>query len=79
MLNLVAAAVCTIIMARLFPMLGPAISTGFSSWRLISPASVTTPSLLAIIVAYDISSLWDFERLLLWWRHIGLMVGGTLS
>jgi hypothetical protein len=54
-------------------MLGPAIPTGFTSWRLVSPASVTTPSSLAIIITYDNSSLWDFERLVLWWRHVGLM------
>jgi hypothetical protein len=59
-------------------MLGTAISTGFLLWRLVSVASVTTPSPLAIIVAYDNSSLWDFERLILWWRHIGLMAGRGL-
>jgi hypothetical protein len=37
-----------------------------------------TPSPLAIVVAYDDSSLWDFERLILWWRHIGLMAGRGL-
>jgi hypothetical protein len=46
-------------------MLGLTIPTGFTSRRLISPASVMTPSSLAIIVAYDNSSLWDFERLVL--------------
>jgi hypothetical protein len=32
-----------------------------------------TPSSLAIIIVYDNSSLWDLERLVLWWRHVGLM------
>jgi hypothetical protein len=78
MLILVSAAVRAIIMARLFPMFGLAISTGFPSWRLVSPASVTTPSPLAIVVAYDDTSLWDFKLLILWWRHIGLMAGRDL-
>jgi hypothetical protein len=78
MLILVTAAVHAVVMARWFPMLGPAILTGFTSWRLVSPASVTTPSSLAIIVAYDNSSLWDFKRLVLWWRHDGLMAGRGL-
>jgi hypothetical protein len=41
-------------------------------------SSVTVSSSLAIIVVYDDSSLWDFERLILWWRHIGLMAGGSI-
>jgi hypothetical protein len=44
---------------------GPAILTGFMSWRLVSSASVMTPSSLAIIIAYNNSSLWDFECLVL--------------
>jgi hypothetical protein len=63
----------TVITARWFPMPGSAIPTGFTSWRLVSPASVMDPSSLAIIITYDNSYLWDFERLVLWWRHVGLM------
>jgi hypothetical protein len=59
MLVLVAAAVRAIVLARLFPVLGLAIMTGFSPWHLISAASVTTPSSLAIVVAYDNSFLRD--------------------
>jgi hypothetical protein len=78
MLILVAAVVHAVIMARLFPLLGPAIPTGFSSWWLISTASVMTPSPLAIVVAYDNSSLRDLECLILWWWPIGLMAGSGL-
>jgi hypothetical protein len=59
-------------------LLGSAVSTGFPSWRIVSASSVTASSLLAIIVAYDDSSLWDFERLILWWRHVGLMAGSSI-
>jgi hypothetical protein len=73
MLILVAIVVRAVTMVRWFRMLGPTIPTGFMSWRLVSLASITTPSSLAIIIAYDNSSLWDFKRLVLWWRHVGLM------
>jgi hypothetical protein len=33
---------------------------------------------LAIIVVYENSSLWDFEHLILWWRHVGLMARGSI-
>jgi hypothetical protein len=33
---------------------------------------------LAIIVAYDDSSLWDFKHLILWWQHVGLMARGSI-
>jgi hypothetical protein len=46
-------------------LLGSAISTGFPSWWIVSASSVTASSVLAIIIAYDDSSLWDFERLIL--------------
>jgi hypothetical protein len=62
-----------VIMARWFHIHGSAVPAGFTSWRVVSPASVMTPSSLAIIITYDKSSLWDFERLILWWRHVGLM------
>jgi hypothetical protein len=73
MLILVAAAVRVVIMARSFPSLGSAVSAGFPSWRIVSASSVTASPSLAIIVAYDDSFLWDFERLILWWQHVGLM------
>jgi hypothetical protein len=38
---------------------------------------MASPS-LAIIVAYDDSSLWDFEHFILWWRHVGLMARGSI-
>jgi hypothetical protein len=75
MLILVAAMVHVIVMPGLFPLLGSAISTGFSSWRLVSAASVMAPSPLAVVVTYDNSSLRDLECLILWWWHIGLMAG----
>jgi hypothetical protein len=65
MLILVAAAVRAIVMARSFPLLGSAVSAGFPSWRIVYASSVTASPSLAIIVAYDDSSLWDFERLIL--------------
>jgi hypothetical protein len=40
-------------------MLGLAITTSFSPWHLVSATSVTTPSSLAIVVAYDNSFLRD--------------------
>jgi hypothetical protein len=52
----VATAVRAIVMARLFPMLGSAISTGLSSWRLISAASVTTPSLASVSAVGTVNS-----------------------
>jgi hypothetical protein len=59
-------------------LLGSAVSTSFPSRRIVSASSITASSSLAIIVAYDDSSLWDFERLILWWRHVGLMVGSSV-
>jgi hypothetical protein len=59
-------------------LLGSTVSAGFPSWRIISASSVTASPSLAIIVAYDDSSLWDFECLILWWRHVGLMAGGSI-
>jgi hypothetical protein len=66
-------------MARLFPLLGSAISTGFSSWQLVCVANVMAPSPLAVVVTYDNSSLRDLECLILWWQHIGLWRGAALS
>jgi hypothetical protein len=59
-------------------LLGSTVSTGFPSWWIISASSVMASSSLAIIVAYDDSSLWDIERLILWWRHVALMVGSSI-
>jgi hypothetical protein len=59
-------------------LLGSAIPTCFPSWQIVSSSSVTASSSLAIIVVYDDSSLWDFERLILWWRHVGLMAGSSV-
>jgi hypothetical protein len=78
MLVLVAAAVRAIVMARLVPSLGSAISAGFPSWRIVSASSVMASSTLAIIVAYDDPSLWDFECIILWGRHVGLMARGNI-
>jgi hypothetical protein len=78
MLVLVTAAVRAIIMARSVPSLEFAVSAGFPSWRIVSASSVTASSSLAIIVAYDDASLWDFERLILWWRYVGLMARGSI-
>jgi hypothetical protein len=47
-------------------LLGSAVSTCFPLWWIVSASSVTASFSLAIIVAYDDSSLWDFERLILW-------------
>jgi hypothetical protein len=33
---------------------------------------------LAFVSMYDYSSLGDFERLILWWWHIGLMAGSSV-
>jgi hypothetical protein len=73
MLLVVAVMVRAVVMARLVPSLGSAIPAVFPSWRIVSASGVTASSSLAIIVAYDNSSLGDFERLMLWWRHVGLM------
>jgi hypothetical protein len=78
MLVLVTAAVRAVIMAKLVPSLGSAISAGFPSWRIVLASSVTALSSLAIIVTYDDASLWDFERLILWWRHVGVMARGSI-
>ena len=79
MLVLVAATVRAVVMARSVPSLGSAVSAGFPSWRIIFASSVTALSSLAIIVAYDDPSLWDFECLILWRFHVGLMAGAALS
>jgi hypothetical protein len=78
MLILVAAAVCAVVMARSFPLLGSAVPTCFPSWRIVYASRITASSSLAIIVVYDNSSLWDFERLILWWQHVGLMEGSSV-
>jgi hypothetical protein len=78
MLVLVAATVRAVVMARSVPSLGSAVSAGFPSWRIVSASSVTASSSLAIIVAYDDPSLWDFERLILWWWHVGLMARSSI-
>jgi hypothetical protein len=78
MLVFVAAAVRAVVMARSFPSLGSSVSASFPSWQIVSASSVMAWASLAIIVAYDDSSLWDFERLILWWRHIGLMAGSSV-
>jgi hypothetical protein len=78
MLVLVAATVRAVVMARSVPSLGFAVSAGFPSWRIVSTSSVTASPSLAIIVAYDNPSLWDFELLILWWRHVGLMTRGSI-
>jgi hypothetical protein len=78
MLVLVTAAVHAVVMARSVPSLGSTISAGFPPWRIIFVSGITASPALAIIVAYDNSSLWDLERLILWWRHVGLMARGTI-
>jgi hypothetical protein len=59
-------------------LLGSTVSVGFPSWQIVSVSSVTASPSLAIIVTYDNSSLWDFKHLILWWRHVGLMAGGSI-
>jgi hypothetical protein len=78
MLVFVAATMRTIVMARSVPSLGSAISAGFPSWQIVYASSVTASPSLAIIVAYDDSSPWDFEHLILWWQHVGLMARGSI-
>jgi hypothetical protein len=46
--------------------------------RIVSASSVMVLDSLAIVVTYDDSSLWDFECLILWWRHVGLMAGSSV-
>jgi hypothetical protein len=60
-----AAVLRTVVMSSLFPFPGSAITASFPSWRLISAASVTASSSLAVIATYDNSSLRDFECLIL--------------